>query len=173
MRQEAGMVGSSTRWSSLMSAAVTAAVIAGGAHLPTTGVGNQTAPSGPLSPAGLRPGLCVDAPLRLTADRPPQSGTSGRIEVHRADGTVADAIDLADPRSYHRTIDDAVSDTGVPYSFAFHPVLVEGNTATITLHHRLDYGRTYYVTIAPEAFPGFPGISRPSCCCHGHSARSP
>lgn len=152
------MAGSSTRWSSLVSAAVTAAAIAGSAHIPTAGAGHPTAPGGRLSPTGLRQSLCVDAPLRLTADRPLQPGTSGRIEVHRADGTVADAIDLADPRSYHRTIGDAVSDTGVAHSFAYHPVLVDGTTATITLHRRLDYGRTYYVTIDPEAFPGFPGI---------------
>ncbi|MCO5973918.1 pectinesterase family protein [Actinoallomurus soli] len=115
-----------------------------------------------FSPAGARRGVCVDAPLRLVADRPLEPGTSGRIEVHRADGTLADAIDLADPRSYRRTIGDAVSDTGVPHSFAYDPVLAEGNTATITLHHRLDYGRTYYVTVDAAVFPGFPGIQDPT-----------
>ncbi|MEV5747343.1 pectinesterase family protein [Actinoallomurus sp. NPDC052308] len=157
------MRGAPARWTSLVAVAATAAVIAGvgPADATTADAGRRAAPAR-LSPVGLRQDRCIDGPLRLSADRPLQPGTSGRIEVHRADGTVADAIDLADPRSYHRTIGDAVSDTGVPHSFAYHPVLVDGNTATITLHHRLDYGRTYYVTVDPEAFPGLPGIQDPA-----------
>ncbi|WP_433181877.1 pectinesterase family protein [Actinoallomurus sp. CA-150999] len=142
--------------------AATSAPPADAGQVAQAGVPSATAVSGRLSPGGRHRGVCVDTPLRLTADRPLQTGASGRIEVHRADGTVADTIDLADPRSYHRTIGDAVSDTGVPHSFAYHPVLVDGNTATIRLHRRLDYGRAYYVTVDPEVFPGFPGIQDPA-----------
>ena len=106
-------------------------------------------------PVGPRHQVCVDTPLRLAFGGPVTVGTAGVIEVHRADGTVADRIDLADPRSYERTIGDAVSDTGVPHEFTYHPVIAEGDTATIYPHHRLDYGRTYYVTVDPEVFPGF------------------
>jgi pectin methylesterase-like acyl-CoA thioesterase len=106
-------------------------------------------------PIGPRHQVCVDTPLRLAFGRPVTVGTAGVIEVHRADGTVADRIDLAEPRSYERTIGDAVSDTGVPHGFTYHPVITEGDTATIYPHHRLDYGRTYYVTVGPEVFPGF------------------
>ncbi|MEV5709372.1 hypothetical protein [Actinoallomurus sp. NPDC052274] len=149
------MRGVPARWTSLVAVATTTAAIADGPTAPTADAGRRATPAR-LSPVGLRQDQCVDAPLRPGADRPLQPGTSGRIEVHRADGTVADTIDLADPRSYHRAIGDAVSDTGVPHSFAYRPLLVDGNTATITLHHRLDYGRTYYVTVDPEAFPGLP-----------------
>lgn len=49
--------------------------------------------------------------------------------------------------------------------FHFHPVIVHGNTATITLHHNLlQYGKTYYVqvdpgvlTLADGSFHGFQG----------------
>src|SRR6266545_4712331 len=97
-----------------------------------------------LDPVRRQHAVCVDTPLQLHFDQPPQLGTSGTIQVHRADGTVADSIDLADPASYERTIGDAVSDTGVPHEFAYHPVIVTGDTATIYPHHRLDYGQTYY-----------------------------
>ncbi|MCO5999915.1 pectinesterase family protein [Actinoallomurus rhizosphaericola] len=186
------MRGTPARWVSLLvAAAITSATVATTPTVPTTPTTAATPTGGTaaiattgaatvgggvsgiddagwravparFSPAGARRGVCVDAPLRLVADRPLEPGTSGRIEVHRADGTLTDAIDLADPRSYHRTIGDAVSDTGIPHSFAYDPVLTEGNTATITLHHRLDYGRTYYVTVDAAAFPGFPGIQDPT-----------
>jgi pectin methylesterase-like acyl-CoA thioesterase len=115
----------------------------------------------PARPGSPRHGVCVDAPLRLTFDRPPRLGSSGVIQVHGADGAVADSIDLADARSYQRTIGDAVSDTGVPHSFTYYPVIVSGTGATIHLHHRLDYDRTYYVTVDPSVFPGSPGIQDP------------
>jgi pectin methylesterase-like acyl-CoA thioesterase len=120
----------------------------------------MTSRPGPSGGAGR--GVCVDTPLRLTFDRPPQLGTSGTIQVHRADGSIADSIDLADPASYKRTVGDAVSDTGVPHEFAYHPVIVTGDSAAIYPHHRLDYRQTYYVTVDPEVFPGVPGIRDPA-----------
>lgn len=112
-----------------------------------------------LGPVDNQHGVCVDTPLQLTFDQPPQLGTSGSIDVHRADGSIADRIDLADPESYQRTIGDAVSDTGVLHEFAYYPVIVTGNTAAIYLHHQLDYDRSYYVTVDPGVFVGFPGIT--------------
>lgn len=39
---------------------------------------------------------------------------------------------------------------GFTDGFHFHPVIVHGNTATITLHHNLlQYGKTYYVQVDP------------------------
>jgi pectin methylesterase-like acyl-CoA thioesterase len=112
---------------------------------------------GPAPAAGPRHGVCVDTPLRLAFGRPVSVGTSGAVEVRRADGTVADRIDLGDPRSYERTVGDAVSETGVPHRFAYRPVVAEGDTATIYLHHRLDYGRAYHVTVDAGVFPGIGG----------------
>jgi len=113
------------------------------------------------SPVNHEHAVCVDTPLRLAFDQPPSLGTSGSIEVHRADGSIADSIDVADPASYQRTVGDAVSDTGVPHEFAYYPVIVTGDTAAIYLHHELDYGQTYYVTIDPGVFTGFAGIQDP------------
>lgn len=102
-------------------------------------------------------GTCVDAPLRIAFDTPPVLGESGAIEVRRADGTVVDRIDLADPASAYKSIGGAVSDTGETHRFAYHPVIITGHTATIYLHRALDRGRTYHVTVDPGVFTGFSG----------------
>jgi hypothetical protein len=119
-----------------------------------------------FSPADGASGLCVDAPLSVTFDQAPHLGSSGTIDVHRADGSLADRIDLADPNSSKRFIGGAAA-AGVPYAFNYYPVLLTGNTATIYLHQQLDYGQAYYVTLDPgvltdaEGNP-FPGISDPN-----------
>jgi len=138
--------------------AAPAAAFGGAAGGPVAGAATAAQPDPRPSPHG----VCVDTPLRLAFDQPPVLGTSGAITIHRADGTVEDRIDLADPASFERTIGDAVSDTGVPHAFAYHPVIVTGDTAAIYPHHTLDYGSTYYVTVDPEAFPGFPGFQDPA-----------
>lgn len=114
-----------------------------------------------VSPSPSRAAVCADTPLRLTFAQPPVLGTSGAITVHRADGTVADRIDLADPSDALKNIGGALSDSGLPHEFHYSPVLVTGDTATITPHHELDPGQTYYVTVDPGVFAGFPGITDP------------
>ncbi|HVV22177.1 MAG TPA: pectinesterase family protein [Pseudonocardiaceae bacterium] len=112
-------------------------------------------------PSDHRSGVCVDTPLRLTFTQPPVPGSSGAITVHRADGSVADRLDLADPADTLKNIGGALSDSGQPHEFRYSPVLVTGDTATITPHHELDPARTYYVTVDPGVFVGFPGITDP------------
>ncbi|HEX6471697.1 MAG TPA: pectinesterase family protein [Streptosporangiaceae bacterium] len=129
---------------------------------PGDALAGAAAPTAQADPGTARHGVCVDTPLRLAFDRPPLLGTSGAIVIHRADGTVEDRIDLADPASFQRTVGDAVSDTGVPHEFAYHPVIVTGDTAAIYPHHELGYGLTYYVTVDPDVFAGFPGIQDPA-----------
>jgi pectin methylesterase-like acyl-CoA thioesterase len=114
------------------------------------------------SPSGHRFDVCVDTPLRLTFARPPVLGDSGAITVHRADGSVADRIDLADPADALKNIGGALSDSGLPHEFHYSPVLVDGDTATITLHHALDPAQNYYVTVDPGVFAGFAGITGPN-----------
>jgi hypothetical protein len=97
---------------------------------------------------------CVDAPLRIAFPSAPQLGTAGVIDIRRPDGTVVDSIDLADPASAEREIGDAVSDTGVPHLFHYHPVLVDGDVASIYPHRRLGYDRTYYLTVSSGVFVG-------------------
>ncbi len=118
-------------------------------------------PATSLSPSGHRAGVCVDTPLRLTFPGPPVLGGSGAITVHRADGSVADQVDLADPADALKNIGGALSDTGLPHEFHYSPVLVDGDTATVTLHHELDPDRTYYVTVDPGVVTGFAGVTDP------------
>ncbi len=77
-------------------------------------------------------------------------GGIGTISVHRSDGTLVDSIDLADPRSSRRSIGGAQL-RGAPYAWNYHPVLVSGSTAIVTLHQPLDYGQSYTVSISPGA----------------------
>jgi hypothetical protein len=119
-----------------------------------------------LGPDNGAAGVCIDMPLSITFDQPPQLGTSGTIEVHRADGSLADSIDLADPNSATRLIGGAAAG-GVPYAFHYYPVLISGNTATIYLHQSLGYGQTYYVTMDPGVVTDadgnpFEGINDPT-----------
>lgn len=117
-----------------------------------------------LSPASGSAQVCIDTPLSITFNQIPQVGTSGVIRVSQLDGTLVDAIDLADPNSRKRTIGGAVSDNGTPHLFNYFPVIITGNTAAIYLHRQLDYGKAYYVTIDPGVLldgEGFTGISDP------------
>src|SRR4030081_682497 len=50
------------------------------------------------TPASGAAGICVDTQLSVAFDQAPRVGTSGRIRVVRADGTVVDTIDLAASR---------------------------------------------------------------------------
>lgn len=88
--------------------------------------------------------VCVDAPLTLTFDQTPRLGTSGRIQVYRLDandnGVLVDAIDLA-LAGQSKAIGSAST------TFNYYPVLLNGNTATISLHRALDYQQRYYVTL--------------------------
>jgi hypothetical protein len=119
-----------------------------------------------FSPANGATGTCIDTPLSLTFDRAPRIGSSGTISVYRADGSLADSINLADPNSSKRLIGGAQSGK-VPYAWNYHPIVVTGQSAAIYLHQALDYGQTYYVTLTPGVFTdaagdGFPGISDPN-----------
>src|SRR6266536_593405 len=60
--------------------------------------GGQPAPALRLlrtTPATGATGVCKDTQLSIAFDQTPRIGTSGRIRVVRADGTVVDTIDLA------------------------------------------------------------------------------
>ena len=61
-----------------------------------------------------------------------------------------------DTRNFQLTIIGGFSD-----GFHFYPVMVEGNRATVYLHHNLlEYGKTYYVTVDAGVFEGFGGIGK-------------
>ncbi|HJP72808.1 MAG TPA: pectinesterase family protein [Pseudonocardiaceae bacterium] len=124
----------------------------------------STAPAHLVTPPAHGQHTCVDTPLTITFANRPALGTSGTITVHHADGSAADVINLADPTTNTLTLPGAIDTSGAPHRFTYHPVLIEGDTATIHPHHELGYGQTYYVTIDPGVFtgvPGFNGITSP------------
>jgi pectin methylesterase-like acyl-CoA thioesterase len=147
-------------WRVVGSLALMTGLVTGGAG------GTAVAAAGPVALAGTASGnvdACVDTPLTITFSAPPTLGTTGSITVHNADGSVADAIDLADPASFTETVGGATDATGNLHYFNYFPAIITGDTATIYLHHELAYGHTYYVTADATVFGGvgFTGISDP------------
>ena len=93
-----------------------------------------------FGPANWAAGVCNDTSLFVNFDQPPVAGTSGRIQVVNSKGAVVDVIDMSSsPQS--KTIGGT--------TFAYVPVLVSGNTATILLHQSLPFNDYYYVTMDP------------------------
>ena len=116
-------------------------------------------------PANGAAAACTDTPLTITFDREPQLGKAGVIRVHRADGTVVDAIDVADPASARRAIGGA-GQGGREHAWAYRPARVEGRSVTFVLHRALDYGQAYHVTMTPglvefEGSQPFAGVEGP------------
>ncbi|MGD6748310.1 pectinesterase family protein [Streptomyces sp. BH106] len=132
-----------------------------GAAPPTTAATVASGRAVSFAPAGTDAGVCADTPLRPTFDSAVRLGKEGRLTVHRADGSAADVIDLADPATYQRLIGDARSDYGEPHRWTYEPVVVDGRTATVVPHHSLEPGQEYYVTVDPGFFLGFPGVGSP------------
>ncbi|TMR97427.1 hypothetical protein EJK15_17880 [Nonomuraea basaltis] len=114
-----------------------------------------------FSVPGRAGGTCVDAPLRITFPAPPTLGSSGAIEVRRADGTPADRIEAATAKTDRKNIGGAVSDTGLPHDFSYESITIDGRTAHVHLHRLLEYGQSYYVTVDPGVFAGFDGVQDP------------
>jgi pectin methylesterase-like acyl-CoA thioesterase len=84
--------------------------------------------------------LCIDSPLRINFNQPVKVGNTGRLRVFLDDGSLVDTIDMSiSPQS---RLNGTVS-------FNYFPIIATGNTATIYLHQKLTYDRTYYVTIEP------------------------
>ncbi len=93
-----------------------------------------------FAPAPGTTDLCIDTPLRITFDQVPKVGNTGRLVIHQDDGTLVDTINmgLATQSRLNGTV-----------SFNYFPIIVNGNTASIYLHQKLSYDRTYFVTIEP------------------------
>ncbi|MEU2428416.1 pectinesterase family protein [Streptomyces sp. NPDC007861] len=119
---------------------------------PVTAAGRPAAPV--LAPQGPDRPVCTDTPLRLTFDKPPRLGSSGQLQVHHADGTLVDVVDLADPGTRQRGIGGALTDYGEVHRWTYEPVVVDGRTASVYLHYVLDPGQEYYVTVDEGFFRG-------------------
>jgi pectin methylesterase-like acyl-CoA thioesterase len=134
----------------------------------------------PIMAIGLEPptgatNVCIDTPLRITFNQTPVPGTSGLIRVFRSDGTLFDTINMgADtvptanvPGTQSSRPIGGASSGGLPVNFNYYPILVNGTTASIYLHQKLEYNQTYYIlldagAIVDENGAPFAGISDPN-----------
>jgi hypothetical protein len=99
--------------------------------------------------------VCVDAPLRLTFDKPPELGDTGKIEVCRAaDGKPVETIALG-AAEY---VDRFGANGG--FLLRYEPVRIDGTSVSIRLRaHSLSAGESYFVRIAPGVFKDFAGVA--------------
>ena len=100
-------------------------------------------------------GVCVDAPLRLTFDKPPVLGDSGKIAVYRVtDGQPVETITLGEAQYV-----DRFGMTG-GVMLRYEPVRIDGTRVSIRLRaHCLGYGETYSVRFDPGVFKDFTGLA--------------
>jgi hypothetical protein len=124
-----------------------------------------------LSPANGATNLNIDVPLSITFNQAPQAGTSGMIRVfNAADNSLVDTINLGVDTNtgvHAPGPQSARSIGGSSWLFNYHPILINGNTATLQLGKTLAYGQTYYVTIEPGVLTDasgapFAGFSDPN-----------
>ncbi len=104
--------------------------------------GQQGLPPGvtALFPAPNASGVCPDPALRVTFSAPPTLGSSGKVQVYEASGTLVASVDLG-----AKTLSDSID--GTTFSRPL-PAFVDGNSAVIYLKNKaLGYGHSYYVTI--------------------------
>ena len=150
------------------------AVGPGGTSAYSAVVEATTAGTKPVPPDPSATVLCVDAPLVISFDAAPTLGTSGLVQVFKANGTLVDKIDLADMAKVEVLSDGtmvpkgadadagkiAINDDSPFHTFmdALHsaqyrivhytPLRVKGKTLEIKLHNEaLSFGESYYVTV--------------------------
>ena len=131
--------------------------------------GTPAPPPGPSATV-----LCVDAPLVVSFDSTPTLGTSGLVQVFKADGTLVDKIDLADLAKVDVLSDGTMVPKGADadagkiainndspfhtFMDALHsnqyrivhytPLRVKDKSLEIKLHNEaLSFGESYYVTV--------------------------
>ena len=131
--------------------------------------GTPAPPPGPSTKT-----VCVDAPLVIAFDKAPTLGTSGLVQVFKADGTLVDKIDLADlarvdilsdgtmvPKGADADAGKIAIDNDAPFHTfmdALHsaqyrivhytPLRIKDKTLEIKLHNEaLSFGESYYVTV--------------------------
>jgi len=106
-----------------------------------------------FGPAANASGVNIDAQLKVTFDQAPKVGTNGKVRIFSAaDNTLVDTVDLGIDTNtgvHAPGPQSARSIGGSSWQFNYHPVIVEGNTATIYTKTKLAYGQSYYVTMEP------------------------
>ena len=85
-------------------------------------------------------GICPDPPLRITFASPPTLGSTGKIQVFNASGTVVATVDMS-----ASTITDSIGGSSF---VVLRQAYVDGNDAVIYLKQKaLAYGQSYYVNV--------------------------
>ncbi|HEX8291953.1 MAG TPA: pectinesterase family protein [Pyrinomonadaceae bacterium] len=106
-----------------------------------------------FGPAAGATNVNVDAQLKVTFDQEPKVGTSGKVRVYNAaDNSLVDTVDLGVDTNtglHAPGPQSARPIGGSSWNFNYHPVIVEGNTATVYTKAKLAYGQNYYVTMEP------------------------
>ncbi len=115
---------------------------------------DMSVPPGPTASAA---GAALTAPY-VSSPYPYAALPAGRTNANTRAGTPTAGAEPP-PGGYQLSIIGGFTD-----GFHFYPVMVDGNTAIIQLHHNLlAYGKTYYVRIDADVFPSpesrFAGIS--------------
>ncbi|KAF1842845.1 carbohydrate esterase family 8 protein [Cucurbitaria berberidis CBS 394.84] len=143
-----------------------------------------------LFPANGAKDVNPDTHLVLTFPSSPVIGSSGNVTVYDLeDGRLVDTLDLSIPSSpspYGNGSTKANYSDSTTYQsniiggidFYFYPIIVRDNVATIYLHNnRLDYNRTYSVTIGPAVLKSsdysFNGITHNSSWTFTTKSRGP
>ena len=119
-------------------------------------------PDVPVTPQPQEPaGQCVDAPLVVEVAADASLGTSGLVQVFRADGTLVDKIDLADMDKVNVLEDGTIvpKEQGIGFMDRLHsgsatrtvhytPLRLEDGKLYIQLHSGvLGFGGSYYFTV--------------------------
>lgn len=124
----------------------------------------STTGSAPVPPDPSSKAVCVDAPLVVEVGSGASLGTSGLIQVFKADGTPVDKIDMADmakvkvledgtmvPAEQNGnlgTFMDKLPSGSTTRKVHYTPVRLKGGKLYVKLHSGvLDYGGSYYVTM--------------------------
>ncbi len=124
-----------------------------------------------FSPATGASGVNIDALPSITFDQTPKVGTNGKVRIFRAsDNALIDTIDLGVDTNtgiHAPGPQSARQIGGSSFNFNYHPVIVEGNTATIYPKAKLAYGQSYYVTmdagvVTDASGAPFVGVSDPN-----------
>src|SRR5215207_855188 len=135
-----------------------------------------------FGPAAGATGVNTDAQLKVTFDQAPTVGTSGKVRIfNAADNSLVDTVDLGVDTNtgiHAPGPQSARPIGGSSWQFHYHPVIVEGNTATIYTKVKLAYGQTYYVTMEPgvitdAAGAPFVGVSDPTAWQFSTKAEGP
>ncbi|MFL6256215.1 MAG: immunoglobulin domain-containing protein, partial [Pyrinomonadaceae bacterium] len=106
-----------------------------------------------FGPAAGATGVNTDAQLKVTFDQALTVGTSGKVRIfNAADNSLVDTVDLGVDTNtgiHAPGPQSARSIGGSTWQFNYHPIIVDGNTATIYTKVKLAYGQTYFVTMEP------------------------